>query len=319
MNFFPFDVYFVHSLTCLIGLRDTDGSDLNGMRMRVQVAKESFLSRLKAERESAGAPRQTSQRDQPQPTSQEYNPMQMFRNNKLKSVQESVQKPSLSSFKSEPSFKSPPMSPKPGLKKFAGTKTVHKQEVEEDNNDEEEGGNLMNKLEKFGGFWNDMDEAPVEIETHRKPLPGSLPLNSIQMLTILTFFSFTFSEPPAPLPEVKVDPEEAKRKELDNQKRIQSLEQRSQALKTQHNLIKSALSFNNNQTNKKIIKFEDDDPPEPATNNKKPKENNKKKKQLFDEDELAEELDDGQDFKLRPHLDGSTGQEVRNWSISYKV
>lgn len=191
-----------------------------------------------------------------------------------------------------------PVAKSGGLKKFGGTKSVMQPTKVEEDDLEEEGGNLMSKLESFSGMWNDMDEAPVLIETtktKKRLEQASAPKSPVKLETETK-----------PVPKVKeVDPEEAKKKELDNQKRIESLKQRNEALKAQHNLIKSALSLG--QQNNRKIKFEDVDP-EPEADRGRPKKS--KKKQLFDEEELMEELGDEETWKLRPHLDGQTGQEV---------
>lgn len=71
---------------------------MGGLRVRVQPAKESFLSRLKAEREQSSV--SNSKRPAvPQPPAQDYNPMQMFRSFKQSSVNESTDKTKPSDYK----------------------------------------------------------------------------------------------------------------------------------------------------------------------------------------------------------------------------
>ena len=174
------------------------------MRIRVQQAKESFLSRLKAEREgNAGKPAVPSQpvnlhkqnwksqdeskiSEKPlqknraphfQPEVQDYNPMQMFKNFRnqngaqpgptVDSAPHHARGSKISFTAEEPANSSPPM--KAGLKRFGGTKAAAPKDKKEDS-DEDGDGNLMSKLEKFSGMWNDLDEAPVLVDTQRKTL-----------------------------------------------------------------------------------------------------------------------------------------------------
>jgi len=305
------------------GLRSTNGSDLGGLRLRVQVAKESFLDRLKAEREQSAqkqkpaAPASHAPQNfnlsikKPTPETnfnssipanrktipsepqvvQDYNPMQMFKNFKSQSISNEVVKEASppkkewtkpvdsGRFQQKQDWQQKTTNT---LKKFGGTKSSNPA-VEEEEEETGNNGSLMSKLENFSGMWNDLDEAPVMIDVTRKA--------AVEIIK----------------PEVKVeDPEELKRKELDNQKRIQSLQQRNEALKAQHSFIKSALSFGQPAGNRKI-KFEDAEPTE--DHHSKPKKS-KTKKLLFDEEELLEELGSGDHFKSRAHLDGQTGQEV---------
>lgn len=115
-------------------------------------------------------------------------------------------------------------------------------------------GSLMSKLEKMSGIWSDLDSAPVVVETQRdiKKQEERLPLS--KQNTVINKWN---------------DSDDAYKKEIDNRKRIQSLQQRSETLKVQHNVINSALTFDkSSQMNRRIVFGEDTEGPQ-KTNSKK--------------------------------------------------
>jgi len=175
---------------------------------------------------------------------------------------------------------------------------------------------LMSELENYSGMWNDLDSKPVEVERRDE--------NTFEADRRVAATEKTVEEVPKEQSFVKpkiedsrkpaVIDENSKKKELDNQKRIQSLQERSKALQARTIQIQSALSSTDKKMNRKIVFDEDDD--EEAIYNRVKRENTgiKTKKsnlQLFDEEHAdPEDIDDADQFKLRPHLDGSTGKEV---------
>jgi len=305
---------------------------MNGLRMRVQVAKESFLSRLKAEREQQQSNRgkstqpvqQQSNWGKPaslpvhQTTDYNYDPLAMLRN-----FQKS--KPSTECFPAVvahlPALIIPKKDFEPSVskvKKISGTNS--KKVFDEVEEESAGGGSLMSKLENYSTMWTDLDAAPVQVETQTDLVPLSvgqkrmadedeeeeeeeeIPIKKgSEAKKPKMTIKETIPEPQKPI----VNKEVAKKKEQDNQRRLQSLQQRNEALKSQHNLIKSALSCVDGpgQKRNKIIFVTE----ELVEVKKKPERKCEKKPQLFDEEE---EFDGEDDFKMRPHLDDSTGQEV---------
>ncbi len=111
--------------------------------------------------------------------------------------------------------------------------------------EEQEGGSLLSKLEKFSGMWTDLDAAPVVVDTKREiskfqeeecGFPGTQ--NTFQNKWNRT--------------------EDPQQKMIDNQKRVQSLQQRSETLKAQHSLINSALTFDTEKKRNNHIVFNQD-------------------------------------------------------------
>ena len=313
---------------------------MNGLRMRVQVAKESFLSRLKAEREQQqqsnhgkGEPpvqqqsnwgKPASQPVQQQTTNSNYDPLAMLRN-----FQKS--KPSTEFTLAVETRRPVPASPKKDFEPSVGSKLKtfsgknSKKVFDEVEEESAGGGSLMSKLENYSTMWTDLDAAPVQVETRTDLVPTSgqkrmaeeeddeeeeeeeeeIPIKKASKLKKPKMtLEENVPEPEKPV----VNEEEAKKKEQDNQRRLQSLQQRNEALKSQHNLIKSALSCVDGPGKKhnKII-FDTEEPVEVKKKPKRTREKKGKKPQLFDEEE---EFNADDDFKMRPHLDGSTGQEV---------
>jgi len=306
--------------------------------MRVQVAKESFLSRLKAEREqqqqsnrgkSTQPVQQQSNWGKPaslpvhQTTDSNYDPLAMLRN-----FQKS--KPSIESSPGVVAHLPAPIFPKKDfeplaskVKKISGTNSKKVLEVEEESVG---GGSLMSKLENYSTMWTDLDAAPVQVETRTDLVPLSVGQKRmaeedeeeeeeeeeeipIKKGSEAKKPKMTIKETiPEPQKPIVINKEVAKKKEQDNQRRLQSLQQRNEALKSQHNLIKSALSCVDGpgQKRNKII-FDTEEPVEVKKKPERKREKKRKKPQLFDEEE---EFDAEDDFKMRPHLDGSTGQEV---------
>lgn len=290
--------------------------------MRVQVAKESFLSRLKAEREQQankgkpappvqqptnwGKSEQETSWKKPaalpvqQTSDASYDPLAMLRNFQKSKPSQDIT-PAVASKRSiadvEPAVK---------RNKFVN----NKKKVFDEEEESAEGSSLMSKLENYSTMWTDLDSAPVQVETREnKVKEEESEDDEEEEVSSIKKPKLTVAEK---IPELKpvVNEEEAKRKELDNQKRLQSLQQRNEALKSQHSLIKSALSLVDGpgQKKNKII-FDTEEPVEEEKPLKKRDKKAKKKPQLFDAEE-EETFDIEDDFKMRPHLDGSTGQEV---------
>jgi len=155
---------------------------------------------------------------------------------------------------------------------------------------------LMSELENFSGMWNDLDAKPVVVELKteeppKPPLTESLPVNTIEQEEV------------------------AKKKELDNQKRIQSLQERSKQLQSQTIQIQSSLNLTDKQMNRKIV-FDQNG--EEETSKVKGKKKNKAKFALFDEEAVdPNKMDDDDYFKLRPHLDGKSGKELLDLQSGY--
>lgn len=225
---------------------------------------------------------------------------------------------------------------KGGLPKFGGTKSLTSNTKKEAEPSKATGkGSLMSQLENYGGIWNDQDTAPVEVDYKRKRRfdttedeSGDGNLDTFQQKPLgqkraksTTIEDFTEKEEkPAPItdeaPKHKTYGDEQKKKELDNQKRIMSLQQRNDALKAQQNLIKSALKLTSETQNKKKIFF-DTETTEAAPHEdtgkiqKKPAKHSEKKPKLFDDDDDDEDIDGyANDFKSRPQFDTEQGQEV---------
>ena len=109
------------------------------------------------------------------------------------------------------------------------------------------------------------------------------------------------------------------KKEADNEKRVRSLRQRNEALKARQDAIKSALSLKEGAKNRKVFFDDGDDvddsgdhghgrrPPQPA-----PAKTRSAGPKLFDDDDDDEagEVEDQDQFQLRPHLEGRSGQQV---------
>ena len=296
------------------------------------MAKESFISKLKAEREQnskrngkvpSNVP--ASEREQASkkngnipsnvPTCQDvYDPLIMLRKHK--------ETPSLSDVKPSPNSrnlnqsvkkentsvitKNFKLQEKNTTKKFLDDEShddnssfTPKTEVGKSNNNVKP-GSLMSKLENFSGMWNDLDSKPVLVERRSDTvLTETVSDNQLKEKSRGETFPLK--------PDPKEDPA---KKEMDNKKRIQSLHDRNKALQAQHIQIKSALSQPDNRMNRKIVFNEDDDeetPPPKEEVKARPKVK-KSNLQLFEDE--TEEIDGVDQFKPRPHLDGKTGREV---------
>ena len=122
------------------------------------------------------------------------------------------------------------------FRKFGGAKSEMTGKEEE-----EEGGSLMSKLENFSGMWTDLDTAPVVVDTKRE------------------IGRFQEEESRFPVNESSTHnkwsrAEDVQQKAIDNQKRVHSLQQRSETIKAQHSLINSALTLDrDNRKNKRIV------------------------------------------------------------------
>lgn len=229
---------------------------------------------------------------------------------------------------------------KGGLPKFGGTKSLASNTNSKDKSSKASDGpgSLMSQLESFSGMWNDQDVAPVEVDYQRKRKfndageeepPSDGDRNAFQLETYgqeERIKDNLTDKKEKPIVAVDSAPKQKtltggdqKKKELDNQKRIMSLQQRNDALKAQQNLIKSALQLTNDGQNKKKIFF-DDEPAEttattdePATKKqqKLAKPSEKRPKLFNDDDEEEENIEDyANDFKSRPQFDAEGGHEV---------
>ena len=116
------------------GLKALDGKKLLGSEIRVQVAKENFLSKLKNERGQAGAQKNGIVTAR-QPLQANYNPLEIFKaaRNTIKRFDE-------------------------GVIEDSG------QDVVVDHSHSGKNGGIMNKLESFSSMWNDTDSKPVVVE-----------------------------------------------------------------------------------------------------------------------------------------------------------
>ena len=263
------------------GLEQLNGIELKGSYIRVQVAKENFLLKLQSERSQPekskkSATKHVQQQSTAAQAAEHYDPMQMFKLGKSK-------------------------------KNFDDPRVEEAVEEESEEAMIETPVGVQKKLEKFNHMWDDLDTAQVTTET--KPPPTTVPKK---------------------VETEAVDAETSKKRELDNRKRIQSLQQRNEALKAQHSAVKSALSRTDKQNNRKIVFNVDDDddggdaddvadvaPVTLTEKKKKPKtktetKSSKRGMQLFDDEDMHQQDNqiDSQQFNLRPHLDGKTGQEV---------
>jgi len=291
-------------------LNDTNGSDMGGNRIRVQIAKESFMDKLRAEREQLSKTNGPTKPDQPlknnvpsgmnfppknnnsikfdaptkhsssikfdAPTKHSssitseskasYNPLQMIRSQKA-----SIQANNTASHppqneklfgkanQKENSFKKVE---KPSKKVVAESSSDDSSDSDEDtvttskkSATQKKKGSLMSELENYSGMWNDLDSKPVEVDRRTK--------SSIEAERQIETASQVVEEIPKEQPVTKsrvedlekqiVDDETAKKRELDNQKRIQSLQERSKALQAQSFQIQSALSLTDKKMNRKIV------------------------------------------------------------------
>lgn len=324
---------------------------MGGNRIRVQIAKESFMDKLKAEREQSSNRNASTKSDQalrnnsssrvdfhPKNNSSIkfdtssknsnvtklddkvlYDPLQMIRSQKT-SLTANI--PSSNFTGNEKSF-SKTNQKENSFKKVEKPvkKTVASESSSDDSSESDEDSvtttkkstnqkkrsSLMSELENFSGMWNDLDSKPVEVErrtesTHEAERRFGTTIPEEQPPTNLRV---EVSKPE------NVKDENTKKRELDNQKRIQSLQERSKALQAQTFQIQSALSLTDKKINRKII-FDQND--EEAYSHVQ-KDNNKPKKksniQLFDEEPVdPEDIDDADRFRMRPHFDGTSGKEV---------
>jgi RNA recognition motif-containing protein len=283
------------------GLEKLNGSQVKNSQIRVQVAKENFLARLQSERTASKIDPKSDKRvsREPAPPVQDYNPMAMFKSRKVTNVENEV-------------------TPKSKSKKF-----TEEEIIVEDNNTGGK-GNALSMLESFSGMWKDLDTAPVAVEREaRRTIKTDENKKSKATAEVVV------EETVAKVKSVKKVVEDPKKKELDNQKRIQSLQQRNEALKAQQNLIKSALSQTDSQKNRKIVFNLDDEeeesvPSKPVAKEQPTKKKGKEKKsnmKLFD-DEEEEEADpeaDSEQFRVKPHLEGKSGKEVTEIILTFDI
>lgn len=144
------------------GVQCTDGSTVNGSRIRVQQAKENFLDKLKSERAARSSQLQkvderASQKmvdpygqhqKRPEPRGQlqkrpgketdSYDPLKMFQGRPKKAAEEEPDPVSSNEFQ------------------------PHSEELVSSN------GGVLTRLEGFSGMWKDQDEAPVVVERRPK-------------------------------------------------------------------------------------------------------------------------------------------------------
>ena len=275
---------------------------MKNSQIRVQVAKENFLARLQSERTASKNDPKSDKRAsrEPAPPVQDYNPMAMFKSRKATNVEIEV-------------------TPKIKEAKPSKSKKFTEEELLAEDNNTGDKGNALSMLESFSGMWKDLDTAPVVVEREAKKT-----LKIDENKKSKAEDEVVVDKPAVKVKSVKKVVEDPKKKELDNQKRIQSLQQRNEALKAQQNLIKSALSQTDSQKNRKIVFNLDDEeeetvPSKPAAKEQPTKKKGKEKKsnmKLFDDEDEAEADPeaDGEQFKVKPHLEGRSGKEV-TWII----
>lgn len=170
------------------------------------------------------------------------------------------------------------------FRKFGGTNSKMPS-TEDEERDEEGGGSLMSKLEKFSGMWTDLDAAPVLVETKREV--SRFQEEEFRFQSTENSFNNNWKA------------EDAHKKEIDNQKRVQSLLQRSETFKAQHSLINSALTLNGETKRNNRIVFDEDS----GADSMKGDKQTTKKNYSF-----------GEDNEKQKEIEGS-GQKVHDFTL----